>query len=200
MEFYDYCYDLANELSIYMEKEYIDYEFKLIYKYFEIYYNYMDNYINNINQEIIKLEKSIQDLLKNKYDIFINNYSKYISNFVTYDYIDRYKYNHSQCLKYENMELNDILKEDLKNSNYQKELIDNIFNNCTFNVNEFIFIDENGTDCLNLFNLTANEKINFIETKHYLICDENNFYNLTMTIFNKFEDSYKVNLDKSINK
>ena len=55
MIFYDYYYDLSNDFSKYLENEYIDYEFKLIYKYFEIYNNYIDNYIRNINQEIISL-------------------------------------------------------------------------------------------------------------------------------------------------
>lgn len=66
MIFYDYYYDLSNDFSKYLENEYIDYEFKLIYKYFEIYNNYIDNYIRNINQEIISLEKSVQDILRDK--------------------------------------------------------------------------------------------------------------------------------------
>ena len=66
MIFYDYYYDLSNDFSKYLENEYIDYEFKLIYKYFEIYNNYIDNYIRNINQEIISSEKSVQDILRDK--------------------------------------------------------------------------------------------------------------------------------------
>ena len=123
MIFYENYYDLSHDLSKYLENEYIDYEFKLIYKYFEIYNNYIDNYIRNINQEIISLEKSVQHILKNKYDSFMNNYSKNISDFVTYDYIKIYRYNHSQCLNYQNMQLNDALTKDLKNSNLIKNLL-----------------------------------------------------------------------------
>ena len=129
----------------------------------------------------------------------MNNYSKNISDFVTYDYIKIYRYNHSQCLNYQNMQLNDALTKDLKNSNFSKEFIANILNNCTFDKTELLFTDENGADCFIIFNITDNETVNFIYAKNYLVCEENNFYNIKMNIFNKFENEYKINLENLIN-
>ena len=97
------------------------------------------------------------------------------------------------------MQLNDALTKDLKNTNFSKELITKILNNCTFDKSELLFIDENGTDCFIIFNISDNESANIIEAKNYLECEENNFYDIKMNIFNKFEDEYKINLDNSIN-
>ena len=197
-EFFNLHYDLGQYLSSNLEKEYNYYKFDLIYNYHEIFNKNTNNYINNIINEISSVENTIQNKLKNIYDEFINIYDKFASNFITYDYINQLETNYSNCLIYSKLQLNETIKEDLIDSNYTEEIINYILQNCSFDSYNFSLVDKynNSINCLDLF--SNQTEVNFEKTKQFLICDENNYFNYTAIIFEKFEDSYKKKLDNLI--
>ena len=199
-EFYSLYYDLGKILSNSLEKEYLNYNFELIYKYYEIFGNYSDILAQNITKDISKIENNVEEKLKSIYDEFINSFEKTTKSFINYDYINQLKENHSECNLLSNLELNKVIKEDLINSNFSLELVDNILDNCSFVKSSLNFIDKNNNNfvCLNITDL--NLKINFTKTKKKLFdCEKNFYYNYSVIMFEDFNISYKIILDNIIN-
>ena len=199
-EFYNLYYDLGKILSDSLEKEYLNYNFEFIYNYYEIFENNIDNYSQYVIDEISKLENNFEEKFKSIYDEFINSFEKETTSFINYDYINDLKENNTECLQLSKLDLNEIIKEDLINSNFSLDLVDNILDNCSFFKNNLKFIDKNNNnfDCLNISDL--NLKINFTKTKKKIFnCEKNNCYNYSVIMFEDFNISYKIILDNIIN-
>ena len=112
-------------------------------------------------------------------------------SFINYDYIKELKENYIECLLLSKLELKDVIKKDLINSNISLELVDYILDNCSFDKNNFIFNDKNNksADCFNISDLIL--IINFNKTIKKLFDCENNCYNYSVIVFDDFNISYK---------
>ena len=220
-EFYGYIFDIGEQIEKFLENEFYQYEYDLKYKYFELYENNTNIYINNIIQIISKQENAIKAILEKIFSEFLNEYEKGSNISLDKIYFDEYQNNCSKCKEYKEKNLNDIVKEDLLENNFNEEMIKNILDECNFGMNNFLFknikkeknidnneiTDKDNTDIEqsdiieeNIYNCSEiNEKnIKYKHLNQYLICEENNYYNLSIIIFEDFTNENKKELDKCI--
>ena len=136
-------YNLGEKIENYLEKEYNDYEFTLIYDYVEIFENFTQNYINNIIKKINSTEIETFEKFENIYNSFYSEFKNNVSTFVNPVFIKNLKYNQTRCEFY----INYTETEYSDNSS-------NIYNNLTNNIN-YIF-----SNCLNFNNIIDNYTYN----------------------------------------
>ena len=194
-------YDLGEQLKLYMEKEYNDYEFKYIYQYVELFENYTPTYINKIINDISDIEKICE---QNITDIYYKFYSKFEinkTNYIDINYIEELKENYSKCLNYTNGYFNNETEPEKYNN--ISEIINEIYFNCLksdmdknqLDLNQkIIFILNKRNQCF--YDLYENINISYInETIELFNCYQNNFYNYSAIYFNNFNETFKNELD-----
>ena len=209
-------YDLGENLIIFMQKEYYDFEFEVIYDYIELFENYTNSYVSEIISKIKEIEKYSLEKFSKIYNEFYLIFSKNSSEYINKDYIDILKYNQTICLEYSY----EILSKN-KNKNktqFEKynnfiQLINETFINCHNNKENSIIKDgitikdkieyiKNKSDkCFNnLSNLKSDNISDYNESLKLLNCYNNNFYNFNIFFFDYFDNNYKNELENNINK
>ena len=224
-EFYGYIFNIGEQIETFLENEFYQYEYDLKYKYFELFENNANIYINKIIQIISEQENILKNNLKEKYSEFLCEFEKGSDTIIDDNYYNEYQNNCSKCEEYKGKYLIDLIKQDLLENNYTEEIINNIFSECSFDINNILFINikrENNTDTINVDNdeisntvisdieesnifdeyryncSEINENIEYNHVKQYLICEENNYFNLSIIIFEDFTQDNKKELDKLI--
>ena len=220
-EFYGYIFNLGEQIEKFLEDEFYQYEHDLKYKYFELYENNTNIYINSLMKIITEQENTIKYNLKNIYSEFLNEYGKGADILINNIYYNEYQNNCSKCKNYKGKYLIDIIRQDLLDNNYNENIIDNIFDECSFDINNYLFKKikkgdfknsdndiESDTDISDIsesdiFNENNCSEINDnnIEYKHvkqYLICEENNYFNLSIIYFEDFKEENKNKLNELI--
>ena len=209
-------YNLGENVIIFMQKEFYDFEFEIVYEYVELFENYTNSYISKIISKIIEIEKYSLEKIENIYNEFYLKFTYNSSKYITSDYINNLKNNQTICLEYSY----EILKSN-KNKNetyFEKynnfiQLIIKTFNECYDKKENFIIKDRNTLDgkieyiknishkCYNNLNNLEIENISdFNESLKLLDCYSNNFYNFNIFYFDDFENKYKNELENIINR
>jgi len=209
-------YDLGEDLIIFMQKEYYDFEFEVIYDYVELFENYTNSYVSGIISKIIEIEKfsleKIDKIYNEFYIKFSNNSSKYITN----EYFNILKYNQTMCLEYSY----DILNRNKNKNESQFEKYNNIiqlvnetFINCYDIKENFVkknaltikykieYIKNRSDICFNKLNSLKKDNISDFNCSLKLLnCYNNKFYNSNVFFFDSFDNNYKNELENIINK
>ena len=223
-EFFNYTYDLGQNIIIFLKDEYLEYEYDFKYKYFLLFENNSETYIKKIIPDIIKIESEVKNKFQKIYDEFIQNFEKGADSNLKYEYYTEYKNNYSNCLAYKGKNLIDNIKQDLLDNNYTEEEINIILDQCNFEMEELklkdidkqlysdsdiisdkvMETDIGETDTTledNRYKCSyINQKVmDFLHVKNYLFCEENNYFNSNIFYFNNFSEKNKNELDKVIN-
>ena len=181
IKFLNYSFDLGEYTAKYMKKEYLVYIFKYIYDYVEFFENNTERYINELITDLENLENYTISQLNYTYNLFYEKLSSNISSFITEEYIIQLNENRIKCENYSIDKLEEYKVED--ELNYEKYIIS--------------LIETSSTDNF----LSDAVKINFFnKTDSLLNCVNNNYYNYSVFVFQKFDPFYKDKLDSLINK
>ena len=220
-EFFDYNYDLGEEIYSFLKNEYLDYEYDLKYKYFLLYENNTDDYTKKLIKEISENEEMTREKFEIIFSNFINIFKQGSESNLNYDYYNEYINNRSKCLEYKGKNLIDAIKLDLLDNDNSEEYIENLFEECIFdtNLSEFIKInkekssdlipemmtdisDSNIIDIENNFNCSdINYKIGkFKHGEQFMICEKNNYFNISMMYFKEFSKENKNKIDSIMKK
>ena len=217
-EFFGKNYDLGDNIKKFLDNEYIDYEFNLIYYYFELFENNTEIYVKNIIKQISVIENNIKDNFSQIYSDFMKLYEQGANETINYQYYIDNINNKNICNEYQDNNINESIKMDLIAHNFNEEEVKNILEECYFDLNEFIFknseknlsnkndneIIDNETDINDLINNNfryncskINDKIlDYINVKQFLKCEENDNFNSSIIFFNNFNKEYKIKLDE----
>ena len=220
-EFFDYNYDLGEEIYSFLKNEYLDYEYDLKYKYFLLYENNTDDYTKKLIKEISENENIIRTKFETIFSEFINNFKRGADINLNNDYYNEYINNRSKCLEYKGKSLIEAIKQDLLDNDSSEEYIETIFEKCIFDSNLFEFINTNKeknselipdimsdiSDSILLntekdFNCSdINYKIGkFKHGEQFMICETNNNFNISMMYFNEFSEENKNKIDSTMKK
>ena len=200
IQFLNYSFNLGEYIAKYMKKSYLDYIFKYIYDYVELYENNTSIYTNRLLKDLIEIKNNFNLELEYLYNNFYEEFIRNISNFVNYDYIKNLNDNKSYCSNYSMDKIEEYKKED--KINYEKyinytNLINKILSECESNKTDIEYNDNyNYNNSKNNCDISEIEEIVFInKTNALLVCDDNNYFNYKVKIFEEFEGEYKNKLD-----
>ena len=209
-------YDLGENLIIFMQKEYYDFEFGVIYDYVELFENYTNSYVSGIIPKIIEIEKFSLEKIDKIYNEFYLKFSSNTSEYITNEYFNILKYNQTMCLEYSYDLLNrNKNKNETQFEKYNNfiQLINKTFINCYDIKENFVIKDEitikdkieyiknRSNICFNKLNNLKKDNISdFNGSLELLNCYNNKFYNFNVFFFDNFDNNYKNELENIINR
>ena len=215
-EFFGKNYDLGDNIKKFLDNEYINYEFNLIYYYFELFENNTEIYAKNIIKQISAIENNIKDNFSQMYLHFMNLFEKGANETINYQYYIDHINNKNICNEYKGKNINESIKRDLIAHNFNEEEVKNILEECYFDLTEFIFknseknlsnknenetLDENDNKNFRYNCLDINDKIlDYCNVKQFLKCVENNKFNSSIFFFNNIHKDIKIKLDEIFEK
>lgn len=188
-------YNFEKDLDFYLINSYMNYEFNYIYDYYELIENNKNIYINKLLDDISFIKKYKQE----KFKLIYSNFNKYISiqkNNISFEYIEKIKFNKALCLNdLSNLYLN--ISDYLNKTNITKTE-DYINNNCTIEeIINSLFNNSDNDTCLNISRINSTFYFNQFKSL-FLDCKNNNFYNYSFIILDKFGEKNKKKLDNII--
>ena len=185
-EFLNMTLDLGKFISEILYKDYEDLEFTFIYENAKIFEENEEIHMEKINNIFINLKNKILNIFQENYDTFLFNLTSQ-NNYVTNNFIIKLKENYTFCYNYSLFNSNEIILED--ELNWER------FENYT----EKIKLCSNEKNihpsfCENI------EEINYVnETKIWLYCNNNNFFNFSNIIIEEINDVNKNKINYIIN-
>ena len=197
IQFLNYSFNLGEYTAKYMKKSYLDYIFNYIYDYVELYENNTSIYKNKLLNDLIELKNKFNLKFENLYNSFYEEFTRNISKFVNYDYITKLNDNKTYCSIFSMDKIEEYKKED--KINYEKyinytNLINKILSECkNTTVTDYEYNDNYSK---NNCDISEIEEIVFInKTDALLMCNDNNYFNYKVKIFEEFEGEFKKKLD-----
>ena len=178
--------DLDLYISEILNKDYEDLEFPFIFENVKIFEENKEVYMEKINNIFINLKNKILNIFQDNYNTFLFNLTSQ-NNYVSNNFIIKLKENYTYCYNYSKYSLKEIILEDELNWERYENYTEKI-NNCSNEKNI------NSSFCQNI------EEINYInETKFWLNCNNNNFFNFSNIIIEDLDDLCKNKINYIIN-
>ena len=178
--------DLGQYISEILNKDYEDLEFPFIYENAKIFEENEEIYMEKINNIFINLKNKILNIFQDNYNTFLFNLTSQ-KNYVSNNFIIKLKENYTYCYNYSKYNFKEIILEDELNWERYENYTEKI-KNCSNEKNI------NSSFCKNI------EEINYVnETKFWMNCNNNNFFNFSNIIIEELDDLSKNKINYIIN-